>query len=444
MTKTVRLHTPLPGPRSQELFARRQAAIPRGVGNVTPLFAAETAGATITDVDGNVLLDFAGGIGVLNAGSNHPDIVAAIKKQADRILHTCFHVTMYEGYLELAEALNQLVPGAGPWKTVLLNSGAEAVENAIKIARRFTNRPAVVTFQYAFHGRTLLGMSLTGKVSTYKKGFGPFAPEIYRLPACHTYHSPYADHAETAQAALREVRRALEEEIGAHTVAAMIIEPIQGEGGFLVQPPEFLQGLRELCDQHGILLIADEIQTGFGRTGRFLALEHAGVVPDLITLAKSLGNGLPISAVTGRADIMDATQPGGLGGTYGGNPLACAAALEVLAVMDRERLIERAQVIGDQVMARFRSWVDRYAIVGDARGLGAMCAIEIVSDRETKEPGTAAATAIIKRAFQSGLVLMKAGSHDNVIRFLAPFAITDEQLAEGLEILENAIAAESR
>lgn len=444
VSRTVQIRTPIPGPRSQELLRRREAAVPRGVANVAPIFAAETRGATLTDVDGNVFLDFAGGIGVLNLGANHPEVVAAVKEQVDRFLHTCFHVTMYEPYVRLAEELNRLTPGDFPKKTALFNSGAEAVENAVKLARRYTGRPAVITFTHAFHGRTLLGMSLTAKVSTYKYGFGPFAPEVYRLPAVYPYRSPFADPALAARHALADVRRAIEDEIGPDKVAALIIEPVQGEGGFLVQPPEFLRGLRALCDEYGIVFIADEIQTGFGRTGRFFAVEHSGVVPDLVTMAKSLGDGLPISAVTGRAEIMDAAQVGGLGGTYGGNPVACAAALKVIEVMERDRYVERAHAVGERVLARFRRWHERFELVGDVRGLGAMAAIELVKDRVSKEPATEETAAIFKRCYENGLILMKAGHHNQVIRFLAPLAITDEQLDEGLDILEEAIASVSR
>ncbi len=427
-----------------EVLERRRAVVPPGVSNITPIVAARTEGATLTDIDGNVYIDFAGGIGVLNLGANHPEVVAAIKEQADRFIHTCFHVTMYEGYVELASALNRITPGRFRKKTFLVNSGAEAVENAIKLARRFTGRPAIVTFTNAFHGRTLLALSLTGKVSTYKHGFGPFAPEVYRLPACYTYRSPWHSPEEDARQTLIEVRRAIQQEIGTEQVAAVIIEPVQGEGGIIVQPPEFLRGLREFCNQHGIVLTVDEIQTGFARTGRMFAIEHAGVDPDLITTAKSLGNGVPIAAITGRAEIMDAAQEGGLGGTYGGNPLACAAALKVIEVMERDNLSARAGEIGEQVTARFREWVDRYPLVGDARGLGAMCAIEFVRDRVTKEPATAEAALVLSEALQNGLILMKAGNANNIVRFLSSLAITDEQLSEGLGILEAAIRSVSR
>lgn len=439
MTRTVSLRTPVPGPRSLELLRRREASVPRGATNVTPIFTRETRGATLTDVDGNVFLDFAGGIGVLNVGANHPEVVEAVKAQAEAFLHTCFHVTMYEPYVALAEAMNRLAPGAFPKKTLLVNSGAEAVENAIKIARRSTGRKAVLTFSHAFHGRTLLAMTLTAKVQTYKLGFGPFAPEVYRLPAPYPYRDGWTPEEASARA-LEAVRRAVHDEIGSDQVAALIIEPVQGEGGFIVQPPAFLKGLRELADASGILFIADEIQTGFGRTGRFFALEHAGVVPDILVTAKSLGDGLPIAAVTGRAEVMDAAQAGGLGGTYGGNPLACAAALKVIEVMERDRLVARAAELGTKVMAAFESWRERFPVIGDVRGLGAMAAIEFVRDRATREPATELTAEIARDAYENGLILMKAGDHSNVIRFLAPFALSDDQLEEGMGILEAAIA----
>ena len=437
---TIRIQTAIPGPRSLEIVERRKAAVPRGVYNVTPIAAAKTEGATLTDVDGNVYIDFAGGIGVLNAGANHPEVVDAIKDQADRFLHTCFTVAMYDGYVSVAEGLNRLTPGAFPKKTLLVNSGAEAIENAVKLARRYTGRASIVTFNNAYHGRTLLTMTLTAKVSTYKYGFGPFAPEIYRLPACYPYRSPWPTAEEDARHTLAEVRRAIEDDIGAGQVAGIVVEPIQGEGGFIIQPPEFLLGLRELCDKHGIVLIADEVQTGFARTGRMFACEHFGLIPDLIATAKSLANGTPLAGVTGRAEIMDSAQDGGLGGTYGGNPLACAAAVKVIEIMEREDLPARSRAIGAQVLERFQSWVGKYALVGDARGLGAMCAIELVKDRNSKDPATAEAAAIFRNALESGLLLMKAGNANNVIRFLGSLAITDDQLTEGLDVLETSIA----
>ncbi len=436
---TVSLATEIPGPRSRALLERRQQAVPRGVSQATPIFAKRTEGAHIVDVDGNVLLDFAGGIGVLNVGANHPDVVAAVRRQADDALHTCFHVTMNEPYLEVAEALNRMVPGDFEKKTILLSTGAEAVENAVKIARRYTGRQAVITFRRAFHGRTLLGMTLTSKVATYKDGFGPFAPEVYRMPACDLYHSGFASEQEEVAWALGNLERAIQDELGPERVAALIIEPVQGEGGFLVQPAAFLQGLRRLADRYGIVLIVDEIQTGFCRTGHMFAIEAAGIEPDLLLTAKSLGGGLPLSAVTGRAGIMDAPQVGGLGGTFGGNPVACAAALAAIAVMERDDLAGRAREIGQRVLASLRDWQERFPLIGDVRGMGAMVAVEFVENRLTRAPAADATARIHRIAYEHGLVLMKAGDHNNVIRFLAPLTISDADLAEGLDILRGAI-----
>jgi len=436
---TVSLATEIPGPKSRALLERRQRAVPRGVSQATPIFAQRTEGAHIVDVDRNMLLDFAGGIGVLNVGANHPDVVAAVRRQAGQALHTCFHVTMTEPYLEVAEALNRMVPGAFEKKTILLSTGAEAVENAVKIARRYTGRQAVITFRRAFHGRTLLGMTLTSKVATYKDGFGPFAPEVYRAPACDLYHSDFASEHEEVTWALDNLERTIQDELGPERVAAFIIEPVQGEGGFLVQPPAFLQGLRRLADRYGIVLIVDEIQTGFCRTGHMFAIEAAGMEPDLLLTAKSLAGGLPLSAVTGRAEIMDAPQVGGLGGTFGGNPVACAAALAVIAAMERDDLAGRAREIGQQVFASLRAWQERFPLIGDVRGVGAMVAVEFVEDRATRAPASDATSRIHKTAYEHGLVLMKAGDHNNVIRFLAPLAISDDDLREGLDILRGAI-----
>ena len=439
----VELRTAVPGPKSRALLARREAAIPRGVYQTTPIFAERTEGARIIDVDGNVLLDFAGGIGVLNIGANRPEVVAAIERQAHAAIHTCFNVTMTEPYLALAEALNRIVPGNFEKKTLLLSTGAEAVENAVKIARRHTGRSAVITFSHAFHGRTLLTMTLTAKVATYKYGFGPFAPEVYRVPACDRYSSPFADEEQEVAWTLENLRRTIEDEIGHDKVAAMIIEPVQGEGGFVVQPPAFLRGLREMADRYGIVLIIDEIQTGFCRTGSLFAIEQAGIEADLFLTAKSLADGLPLSAVTGRAEIMDAAQIGGLGGTYSGNPVACAAALAVLDVIEQGGLPERARDIGNSVMQQFRDWQSRYELIGDVRGVGAMVAIEFVQDRVTKAPATEATGRIHQLAYEQGLVLMKAGDRNNVIRFLAPLSISDAELIEGLEILHRSISTAS-
>lgn len=441
---SIRLVTPIPGPRSQALLSRRQAAVPVGVANVSPIFASAASGATVTDVDGNTYLDFAGGIGVVNIGHAHPEVNNAVHAQVDRFLHTCFHVAMYEGYVELAETLAELAPGPFAKKVLLVNSGAEAVENAVKIARRHTGRPAVVTFENAFHGRTLMGMTLTAKASTYKYGFGPFAPEVYRVPFPNRYHSPFATEEEAVDWAFDGFRRAIELELSPDKVAAVVMEPVQGEGGFLVAPRAFMEKVVEYCRTHGILFIADEIQTGFARTGAWFAMEHYGLHADLYAVAKSLGAGLPIAAVIGRADVMDAPQVGGLGGTYGGNPVACAAALKTIEVMRRDDYNGKGRAVGEAVMQAFRSFQDRYELVGDVRGLGAMVAMELVSDRMTREPAVEASAAIFRQCYESGLLMMKAGQHNNVIRFLAPLVITPEQLEEGLAVLENALAAHSR
>ena len=429
----------VPGPRGRELLERRQRAVPRGVWNTTPLFCARAEGAEVWDVDGNRYIDFAGGIGVLNVGHSRPEVVEAVREQIGRFSHTCFHVTMHEGYVAVAEWLNRHTPGDHAKKTLLVNSGAEAVENAIKIARAYTGRPAVIAFDNAFHGRTLLALALTGKVHPYKAGFGPFVPEIYHVPYPDPYRNPFGEGADPVQGCLEALRRLLVTRVPADRVAAMIVEPVQGEGGFVVPPPGFLRALADFCRQQGILLIADEIQTGFGRTGRLWACEHDGVVPDLLVSAKSLAAGLPLAAVTGRADVMDAPVEGGLGGTYGGNPVACAAALEVFRLFDEGGILERARAVGQRVLTRFRAWRERFALVGDTRGLGAMAAIELVRDRRSKEPASEEATAVVKHCYEHGLIVLKAGLYGNVIRFLAPLTITDQQLDEGLAIIEGAL-----
>ncbi len=443
MSKTINLVTQVPGPRSVALKGRRSAAVPKGVANVTPIFAEHGRGATLIDVDGNTFIDFAGGIGVMNIGYGHPEVNAAIHAQVDRFLHTCFHVAMYEPYVQLAEELITLMPGSFPKKAVLLNSGAEAVENAIKLARRYSGRPAVITFENAFHGRTLLSMSLTAKASTYKYGFGPFAPEIYRAPFPELYHSPFATPEETVEYAFAALRRLVENELSPDKVAAVILEPVQGEGGFLVTPTTYMRKLAEYCRQHGIIFIADEIQSGFCRTGTWFAVEQYDVEPDMILTAKSMGGGLPIAAVVGRAEIMDSAQVGGLGGTYGGNPVACAAALQTIKVMRRDRFDEKARAVGERVMAAFREFARKYALVGDVRGLGAMAAMELVSDRKSRQPAISEAIAVFRYCLEHGLILMKAGQHNHVIRFLAPLTIERSQLDEGLAVLDQALSSVS-
>jgi len=436
----VVLRTEIPGPKSRALMERRSAAVPRGPYNVTPIFVQSAKGALLTDVDGNTFIDFAGGIGVMNIGHSNPKVVAAIQEQASRFTHTCFHVLPYENYVELAERLNEITPGDFQKKTLLVNSGAEAVENAIKIARAYTGRPAILAYESGFHGRTLLALSLTSKVKPYKKDFGPYAPEIYRVPYPDCYRRPFGDDGRPCGEACADY---LEEFFVTHVspedVAAVIIEPVLGEGGFVPAPHNYLKRLREITEKYGILFIADEVQTGFGRTGKMFAMDHyPDVIPDLVTMAKSIGGGMPLSAVTGRAEIMDAPMVGGLGGTYGGNPVSNAAALAVIDQMD-DKFLERAQQIGEKVANRFKEMYEKYEIIGDARGLGAMQALEFVKDRETKEPYKEAVGAIVKHAYEHGLILISAGTHGNIIRTLMPLVISDEELEEGLDILENAI-----
>jgi 4-aminobutyrate aminotransferase / (S)-3-amino-2-methylpropionate transaminase / 5-aminovalerate transaminase len=432
-TTSIRLKTALPGPRSAALAARRAAAVPRGVGHSTPIYAESARGALLTDVDGNVLIDFAGGIGTLNVGHSNPEVVRAAADQLERFTHTCFSVSPYEGYVALCEKLNAIAPGRGPKKTLLTNSGAEALENAVKIARHATGREAVVVFEHAFHGRTLLAMTMTSKVRPYKFGFGPFAPEVYRLPF------PYAYRGYEPGSAKAMLEGFFQTQVAAEKVACVVIELVLGEGGFVVAPAEFVDALTRACREHGILLVVDEVQTGFGRTGKTFACEHYGVEPDLITLAKSLAGGLPLSAVTGRADVMDSAQVGGLGGTYAGNPVSCAAALAAIAYMERHRLADRAAEIGRAVETRFRAFLERFPFVGDARGLGGMRALELVRDRATKEPDKERTDRVIRKAYESGLLLVGAGTHGNVIRTLMPLVVTDDELAEGLDVLEHAL-----
>jgi 4-aminobutyrate aminotransferase/(S)-3-amino-2-methylpropionate transaminase len=440
----IRLKTEIPGPRSRELLTRRAAAVPRGPFNSTPIFVEKGHGATLTDVDGNRLLDFAGGIGCLNVGHANEAVVKATSAQLERLTHGCFHVTPYESYVRLAERLNALVPGDFPKKTLLVNSGAEAVENAVKIARAATGRPAVLAFEDGFHGRTLLAVSLTSKVHPYKAGFGPFAPETYRAPYGYCYRCSYhLSYPSCSVACVDALEDYFARYVEAEKVAAVIVEPVLGEGGFVVPPAEYLPKLRELTARHGILLIADEIQTGFGRTGKLWAVEHSGVVPDLLVAAKSIAAGLPLSSVTGRAEIMDAPGVGGLGGTFGGNPVAVAAADAVLDQMETGELFERAERIGRTVAERATVWKNRLPLVGDVRGLGAMWGIELVRDRDSRAPAKEETAAVAKRCYEEGLVTITAGTYGNVVRTLMPLVISDDELAEGLDVLERALEQES-
>jgi 4-aminobutyrate aminotransferase / (S)-3-amino-2-methylpropionate transaminase / 5-aminovalerate transaminase len=435
-----KLVTEVPGPKSRALFERRATAVPQGVANIHPVVTARASGAIVEDVDGNRLIDLATGISVLNVGHSQPEVVRAAQRQLELDTHTCFHVTANEPYIELAERLNALVPIDGPVRTMFANSGAEAVENAVKIARKGTGRPAVVAFDHAFHGRTLMGMSLTAKVMPYKQGMGPFAPEVYRLPFAYPYRWPSGPE-HCAEEALAYALDEMHKHIGEENIACVVLEPIQGEGGFVVPAPGFVKGIADFCAANGIVFVADEIQSGMGRAGRWFAIEDEDVRPDIITSAKSLGGGLPISAITGRADLMDAVHVGGLGGTYGGNPVAAAAAIAVLDLIERDGLIDRAKVVGDTIMARFGELQRLHPQVGDVRGRGAMCAIELVTDPSTKEPlGPDAMGAIASGALERGVIVLTAGTYGNVVRLLPPLTIDESLLADGLDVLDEAVA----
>lgn len=434
----IQVRTAIPGPRSQALMARREAAVPRGLGHVTPIFAAHAEGAIIEDVDGNRFIDFAGGIGCLNVGHRSPLVLAAIRKQIEKHLHLCFMVTPYEAYVALAEKLNALAPGSFSKKTLIVSTGAEAVENAVKIARAYTKRPAIICFNDAFHGRTLLTMSLTSKTHPYKAGFGPFASEIYRIP----YGYPYrAEKGATAESFAHQLEDAFKRAVEPESVAAVIAEPVLGEGGFVVPPREYFGRLHEICRKHGILFIADEVQSGIARTGKWFASQHFGLEPDLLTTAKSLGGGLPIAAVTGRAEIMDAAEVGGLGSTFAGNPLACVAALAAIEAIENEDLLARSVAIGERFERRAREWQRKWPLVGDVRGLGGMCAIELVRDPLTKEPADTETNAIAKYCYEHGLITITAGTFNNVLRILVPLTVTNDEFDEGLDVIEAAIAS---
>jgi len=428
----------IPGPKSRELLARRQEFVARGIASTMNVFAAKADGAIIEDVDGNRYIDFAGGIGVMNIGHTRPEVTRAIAEQAAKFTHTCFSVMMYEPYIALAERLVKLTPGEFPKKAIFFNSGAEAVENAVKIARWATGRPAIIVFDNAFHGRTLMTMTMTSKVQPYKYRFGPYAPEVYRAPYPYPYRMNMTPQEATAFC-IQELERMFVGEVAPDQVAAVIIEPVQGEGGFMVAPPGFLRALKAVCEKYNILFVADEIQSGFCRTGRMFAVEHDGVEPDLMIIAKSMGAGMPISGVVGRAEIMDAPSPGTLGGTYSGNPVACAAALAVLDLYEKEDLAARSREIGHVITQRFLKLQESFPMIGDVRGLGGMVAMELVKDRTTKEPDSHAASDTLAAAHHRGLVLIKAGMYDNVLRVLVPLCVTDEQLNRGLDIFEDAI-----
>ncbi|MBA3412679.1 MAG: 4-aminobutyrate--2-oxoglutarate transaminase [Actinobacteria bacterium] len=433
MTRSIELRTEIPGPRSRAVLERKERVVAKPLSIALPVVIQEGRGATVTDVDGNTFLDFTGGVGCLNVGHSHPRVVEAAQQQLADFSHTDFTIIPYELYVTLAERLVELTPIGGPAKAAFFNAGTEAVENAIKFARSYTKRPAVIAFEGAFHGRTLLSMTMTSKTHPYKAGLGPFAPEVYRVPFPNDYRGPDSG---TALAALE---RALVSQVAAESVAAVVVEPVQGEGGFVVAPRAFLEGVRRICDEHGIVLVVDEVQTGFGRTGRMWAIEHYGIEPDLMLVAKSIAGGLPLSGVIGRAEIMDAPPDSAIGGTYVGNPVAQAAAIAVLDVIADEELVERAASIGEAVRARMESWAARYDAVGDVRGLGAMLAIELVGDRKTKEPAPELASAVIEAAARSGLLLLKSGLYSNCLRVLAPLVLSDGELDEALDVWESAL-----
>jgi 4-aminobutyrate aminotransferase/(S)-3-amino-2-methylpropionate transaminase len=437
----IQIKTEIPGPRSRELHARRAKAVPRGPYHSTPIYISHASGAVVEDVDGNRYIDFAGGIGVLNVGHAHPKVVAEVTEQTQRFTHACFHATPYEVYVSLAEKLNDLAPIDGDKKTLLVNSGAEGVENAVKIARAHTGRSAVVCFEDAFHGRTLLALSLTSKIVPYKSGFGPFAPEVYRVPYAYCYRCSYnLTYPSCELACATRLEDAFRRHVEPEAIAAVVVEPVLGEGGFIVPPSDYFRVLQDVCRSHGILVIADEVQSGMGRTGKYFASDHYGLRPDIVISSKSLAAGLPLAAVIGRSEIMDAPVVGGLGGTFGGNPLSCRAALAALDALSGEGLLGRAEEIGARVMDRCSQWQERFDLVGDVRGLGAMVGIELVTDRKTKAPAKEETQRVATLAAEHGLLMITAGTYGNVVRTLMPLVIRDEELEEALDVLESVLA----
>ena len=437
---TINLVTELPGPKSKAIVARREAASPRGAAKLTPVAITNALGAAITDVDGNTFLDFAGGIGVLAVGHCPPNVVDAIKNQAEQLIHLCAIVGTYEPYVEVAELMNEVTPGNFPKKTILLNSGAEGNETAVKIARAYTGRPAIIVFEGAYHGRTNLTLAMTSKYGLFKKSFGPFAPEIYRLPFPNVYRRPVGISEEQfIDDAIARLELAFTAQVDPSAVAAVVIEPVLGEGGFIATPPRFLQRIRELCTQHGIVMVADEVQCGFGRTGKLFAVEHYGIEPDLIVTAKSLAAGMPLAAVTGRAEIMDGPHPGGLGGTYSGNPLACVAAVEAIKMIREPAFLERATQVGARIREHLLDYQAEIPLIGDVRGLGAMMLMELVKDRDLKTPAPEETLHVTNECFKRGLVAIRAGLFSNCIRFLPPLNISDDQIDEGMAVIGEAL-----
>jgi 4-aminobutyrate aminotransferase / (S)-3-amino-2-methylpropionate transaminase / 5-aminovalerate transaminase len=434
VTRAIQLRTAIPGPKSQAILERKERVVADPLSIYIPVVIAEGRGATITDVDGNTFIDFTGGVGCLNVGHSHPRVVEAAQQQLERFSHTDFTIVPYEVYVTLAEKLTELAPVRKPAKAAFFNAGTEAVENAVKFARAYTQRPAVVAFEGAFHGRTMLSMTMTSKTHPYKAGLGPFAPEVYRVPFANDYRGP------STEDALAALERMFTTQVAAEQVACIVIEPVQGEGGFVVAPKDFLRGIRRICDEHGIVMVVDEVQTGFGRTGKLFATEHYGIEPDLILVAKSIAAGLPLSGVIGAAEIMDAPGDSAVGGTYVGNPVAQAAALAVLDVFEEEGVCDRAAAIGETMRQRMLTWQERFPAIGDVRGLGAMLAIELVEDRETKKPAPELASKVAEAAAERGLLLLKSGIYANCIRVLAPLVLTDAELDEALSVWEDALA----
>ncbi len=424
------------------LQERRNNIIAKGVGSSTSKYVAHAKGAVITDVEGQEYLDFAGGIAVMNVGHSHPKVVQAIKDQAEKFTHTCFMVVPYESPVKLAEKLCEAVPGTSKKAAMFVNSGAEAVENAVKIARYYTKKSAIIAFESAFHGRTLLGMSLTSKIKPYKYGLGPFAPEVYRMPYANCYRCPFGKEYPSCEVACADhLEEFLIGHVGAEQTAAIVIEPIQGEGGFIAPPKEYFKKLKEICEKNSILMIADEIQSGMGRTGYMFAMEYYGVEADITTVAKSLGAGMPISAVVGKKEIMDAVHPGGIGGTYGANPVACEAALAVFDVFESEDLLTKAKNLGEKLHATLKGFQEKHTLIGDVRGLGPMIAMELVSDRKAKTPAAEKAKQLVQFCMDRNLIILACGTYGNVIRLLMPLVITEDQLATGLEIIDNGLTA---
>src|ERR1700741_1950982 len=437
---TIQLKTSIPGPKSKALSERRSKAVPRGLSHATPIYVAKTEGAILEDVDGNRYIDLAGGIGCLKPWHRAPGYMIPIERQLDKFLHTCVQVTPYESYVRLAERLNQVTPGKFPKKTLLVNTGAEAVENAVKIARAATGRPGIIAFEDAFHGRTMMALSLTSKTHPYKAGFQPFPGEVYRIPYAYCYRCSYSLKYPSCELyCARHLEDTFKRVVAHEGVAAVIAEPVLGEGGFVAPPLDYFRTLIEICHKHGVFFIADEVQSGFGRTGALLASERYGIEPDIIVTAKSIGGGLPLAAITGRAEIMDAPGPGGLGGTFAGNPLSCAAALAVLDLFERENLLTRANEIGNRFQKRAREWQRRWPLIGDVRGLGGMQAIELVQSQGTEAPASEETKQITQYCYEHGVITISAGSYGNVIRLLMPLVITDAQMDEALDVLEGAL-----